>query len=181
MFLYLSLFAAFPAPTNGWSPSLRPSAHLGLLAAGVLLIGAAFGSVYLSIAVPNRSWSASVPKPKPQNTAGPDDSHLRYSDDPKQHPVVLKYWTLPETQKEVVVFLYEHSHKSRISLDAFYAALVEKHGKEFVKAEDELFYRLKALRAEGFLGLEAVAHKETDVVKVDTVGKALYAADITNT
>src|SRR5207249_10678272 len=156
LFLYLSLFASFPAPANGWSPSLRNPVHTGRLAVGVILVAAAAILVILP------SWkglstelgsSLKLVEGKHHQNGIHQSSG---SSDANEHPIVRQWWKLPKTQKEIVVFLYEHSHKSRIAMDDFYKALLGEHGREFVKSPDELFYRLKALRSDGFLDLGAV-------------------------
>lgn len=179
-FLYLSFFTGLPSPQNNWAPLLRPSPHWGLLALGLVLIAGAATLVVASI------WKQADGKAAAQVRAAKLRSvrNLSESNDDEEaqpHPVVLKYWKLPKTQKEILTLFYEHSHRDHLPLDTLFKALVDRHGRDFIKSEDELFYRLKALRVDGFLGLGAVAQKETDVVKLDAVRKALSDADIINT
>jgi hypothetical protein len=168
LFLFLSFFAGFPSPGNVWSPTLRGNPHYGLLLLGIFLLA---GAAMLAILPVRRARSA-------EQRAGQAPEAEAASDDPRQHPIVLKYWELPSTQKEIVVFFYEYSHHKRLPMNTFYKAILGRHGAEFFSSEDECFYRLKSLQFEGFLELSSVGHRETDVVKLDRVRKALGAADI---
>ena len=171
------------AAVGNFHSALDTSVSGGSLAVGVILAVGAIalaGLPSLSRALRLRTSARTIDTigrdPNPT-----DEPHEDFPGDANDHPVARSWWKLPPTQKEIVIFLYEHSHKARIRLDEFYSAILAKHGKQFVSSEDELFYRLKTLKAEGFLDLAAIGQKESDVMKLEFVRKILAAADIINT
>lgn len=170
-FLFLSFFAGFPSPGNGWSPALRAGPHYGLMVLGILLLaGAPTLAMLQARATKPAERAGQRDAPTQPADAGPDD--------PRRHPIVLKYFELPMTQKEIVVFFYEFSHHKRLPMNTFYKAILVKHGDGFFSSEDECFYRLKTLEFQGLLELTPVAQKKTDLVKLDAVRRALADADI---
>lgn len=194
-FLFLAFFAGFPAPGNGWSPALRGVPHYGLLGIGAgLLAGAA---ILAMLARPRSKASAfekstlekpgidpvspamdPAPTVEPTHTGESTYVIEPASGDAQQHPIVVKFYQLPRTQKELVVFFYEHSHLKRVPMNKFYKAVLSRHGSEFLSSDAECFYRLKTLAFEGFLELASVGQKETDMVKLDDVRRALSDAEI---
>ncbi len=160
-FLYFSFFTGLPAPANAWSPNLRISANHTLFVLGIMLVAVGFGLGYSSEvegqpALARKAFLLIFPS----------------------RTIKSRYERLSDTQKEIVIFLYQHSHKPRIALSELFKSFVGLHGPDLVRSEDELFYRLKDLHSDGFLGKATIAPRETDIIKVDSVEKALRNADI---
>jgi hypothetical protein len=169
--LYLSFFLAMPNPSNGWTPPLRERPNLALLFIGILLCATSVGVALILKRLPKESTS--------KDTQQKDTPKI--PDDPKQHPIVLLWLRLSPTQKEIVVFLYEFSHRGKLSFDDFYSAFCQKYGADVVPTADEMYFRLKTLEYAGLLGMESIAEKATDVRKITEVKTALLNGDIIST
>jgi hypothetical protein len=192
LLLYFSFFVGLPNPGNAWTPALRGRPDLGLLFLGICFCG---GSVVLTVIADRpRREAAPAEEPAPAVTTveatppevveqTPEPHQPEEEEpprDPKQHPFVLLWLRLSTTQKEIVVFLYEHSHREKIPFDDFYDAFCSKHGMQVTTA-DEMYFRLKTLEHIGFFNMEAVAEKATYLQRIKKVKFALLNGDIINT
>jgi hypothetical protein len=186
LLLFFAFFSTFPTASNGWSPPLRPNSHWGLLSTGLILVAGGVGMVVVrkgeggnpALAPAEGSGQApSIPHSSQMPALGPGEK-------PKtglEHPVVLKWWRLSTTQKELVVFLYEHSHRDSLPFDEFYEAFCKKQGNEVVLGSDEMYFRLRTLHTDGLLTMETVGEKLTNVRKRKDVREALKDGDVINT
>lgn len=183
--VYLSFFSGFPNPGNEWTPPLRTDLHAGLLTIGSLLLTSVLGLEVAAGLARGQVGSAALPDAE---SSWANDREpiiiklfrlLRFQKaDPKQHPMVLKWFRLPKTQKEIVALLYEAVHRDRIPLDPFFEAYRKKHSERSMVSSDEMFYRIKALHYGGMLRMEAVGPQATDIVKIQSVGEALRAGGV---
>lgn len=168
LILYFSFFLGLPNPGNTWTPQLRERSNVGLLLLGICFCGGSVGLTLLLKRFHHEATRSPLVVEEPPA-------------DPKQHPAVLQWFRLSPTQKELVVFLYEHSHREKLPFDDLYSAFCSKHGTEVVPRSDEMFFRLKSLDHIGFLKMEAVAEKATDIRKIREIKIALLNGDIINT
>ena len=186
VFVFLSFFDGLPTPNNGWATILRPEVNQGLLAVALVLIvsGTAISTIN-SFKPQNLEKPGKAIKINPEentDTARDEKSDTlpkkSYKGDLDNHPIVKKWWKLSSTQKEIVVFLYEHSHRDQISFDQLYEAFCKKYSKQPVPNSDEMYFRIRTLEAEGFLRLLSIAEKATDIERIPEVTEALERGDI---
>lgn len=172
--VYIAYFMDFPNSANGYMPSLRPAPDRGLLIAGgvLILVCAALTILEIRSGVSGRASRSSNPR---------HETGTQWLGDPDKHPLVVKWGKLSVTQREITAFLYEESHREKISLDDFYKAFCRKNGPDVLGNIDELYFRLKSLETSGFLHIEPIGPKVTNVLKRQEAKLALRNGDILKT
>lgn len=86
--------------------------------------------------------------------------------------VIKTFSILPQTQKNLVSFLYTH-YREYIGVDDLYSAFTKKVGQQAVGSPTELHYRLQVLQFQGFIVLRVIGHRTTVVTIIPEVGKLL--------
>lgn len=196
VFVFLSFFESFPVPSNGWSPILRGETNIGLFGTGMLFLLGGIGLwVLTNYASGNLFHSSeadllesdSFLEDRPESSIASNFEHNESSEesvtkkkykDPEDHPMVQKWWRLSSTQKEIVLFIYEHSHRDNILFDKLYDAFCKRYSEEPVPSSDEMYFRVRALETEGFIVLTGIAEKATNIEKIPEVRKALSEGDV---
>lgn len=91
---------------------------------------------------------------------------------PDEEQVIETYSNFPETQKNIVAFLYT-LHKPGISVDDLYTAICKKFSNDAVGSATELHYRLQVLGFQGFVKLHVMGRRTTVVNTIPAIAKIL--------
>ncbi len=179
-FVHLSLFTGFPAPSNGLSPNLRPHLHVGLFIVGLAFIATGVSLAVFQGLLKKESKPDSFDRQEvAQREVAKTGKDPEFSKEQGAESIVSKFRKLSQTQKEILLVLYNDSHRPRVPVAELLQAILAVQGPRLLGTADaELYYRLKDLQSKGFIILEKIAKKQSDAVKVISVAQALSDADI---
>ncbi len=175
VFLYFAWFGDIPSSANQWSPGLRTPVNPTLLTVGGSLVFLAAGLVVIKILATRTVEIDATRKPVSTTVTKPSVEFVP-SQEPSEDSVIGQCRIISERQKAILIAFYEKKTKWLTVADLL--AELKKVGLDFVKSEEDLYYRLKDLRSYGLLEMANLAPRKTSIGKIDRVGIALYKADM---